>query len=68
MFMKKLVRSETNRKIAGISGGLGQYFNIDPTLVRIGLVLALFLTGFFPVAVLYAVAIFVVPNESEVVK
>ncbi|RBW71186.1 PspC domain-containing protein [Bacillus taeanensis] len=66
--MKKLVRSETNRKIAGISGGLGHYFHIDPTLIRIGLIIALFLTGLFPVAILYVIGMFVIPNESEVVK
>ncbi len=35
MSEKKLFRSRTNRKIAGVCGGLGDYFNIDPTLVRI---------------------------------
>jgi len=32
---KKLFRSRSNSKIAGVCGGLGDYFNIDPTLVRI---------------------------------
>lgn len=32
---KKLTRSLTDRKIAGVCGGLGQYFNIDSTLIRI---------------------------------
>ena len=32
---KKLFRSRTNRKIAGVCAGLGDYFNIDPTIVRI---------------------------------
>jgi len=33
--MKKLYRSRTDRKIAGICGGLGEYFNIDPVITRI---------------------------------
>ncbi len=32
---KKLYRSDTNRKIWGVCGGLGEYFDIDPVLVRI---------------------------------
>jgi phage shock protein C len=36
----QLTRSVSDRKIAGVCGGLGQYFGVDPTLVRIGFVLA----------------------------
>jgi phage shock protein C len=32
---KRLYRSNTDKKIAGVCGGLGEYFNIDPTLVRL---------------------------------
>mgnify|MGYP001046749413 CR=1 FL=1 len=32
---KRLYKSATNRKICGVCGGLGEYFNIDPTLIRI---------------------------------
>lgn len=33
--MKKLKLSKTNKKLAGVCGGLGEYFGIDPTVVRI---------------------------------
>ena len=33
--MKRLYRSNTDRMIAGVCGGIGEYFNIDPTLVRL---------------------------------
>ena len=33
--MKRLYRSNTDRMIAGVWGGIGEYFNIDPTLVRL---------------------------------
>ena len=33
---KKLYRIEEGKKICGVCGGLAEYFNIDPTLVRIG--------------------------------
>ncbi len=32
---KKLYRSETNRWLLGICGGLGEYFDVDPTLIRV---------------------------------
>jgi phage shock protein PspC (stress-responsive transcriptional regulator) len=43
---RKLTRSTTNRKIAGVCGGIAKYLNIDPTVVRIIFLLAL-LCGFF---------------------
>ena len=33
--MKKLYRSNQNRMLAGVCGGIAEYFNIDPTVVRI---------------------------------
>ena len=43
--MKKLIRSTTDRKIAGVCGGLGEYFGVDPTLIRIGWVVFCLLGG-----------------------
>ena len=40
MEQKRLFRSETNRKICGVCGGSGEYFNIDPTVIRLIWVLA----------------------------
>lgn len=34
--MKKLYKSSTDRKISGVCAGIAEYFNIDPTIVRIG--------------------------------
>ena len=34
--MKKLCKSNTNRKICGVCGGIAEYLNLDPTLVRLG--------------------------------
>jgi phage shock protein C len=42
---KKLYRSVTDKKIAGICGGLGEYLNVDPTMMRILFVAGFFLTG-----------------------
>ena len=43
--MKQLCKSNTNKKIVGVCGGIGEYFGIDPTLVRLGFVALSFLAG-----------------------
>lgn len=35
---KRLVKSNSNRVICGVCGGIAEYFNIDPTIVRVGAV------------------------------
>ena len=60
---KKLYRSEKNRVLAGIFGGLGEYFNVDPTVLRLGWLLVFVFTGIFPGLLAYIIAIFIVPNK-----
>jgi len=61
---KKLYRSETNRVLAGVAGGLGEYFQIDPTLIRLLFVL---LTIFGGGGVLvYIILWILIPNENSV--
>jgi len=43
--MKKLYLSDKNRVIAGVCGGIGEYFNIDPTIIRLLWVLSVFFMG-----------------------
>jgi phage shock protein C len=40
METRQLTRSETNRRIAGVCGGIAEYFGVDPILVRVGFVVA----------------------------
>ncbi len=66
--MKKLTKSNKNKVVAGIFGGIGEYFDIDPTLLRlIGLFLFIF-SGFIPFVLVYLVAIFIVPKSEEQIK
>ncbi len=58
---KRLYRSRTDRKLGGVCGGLGAYFNIDPTLFRI-IFLILFL-GMGQGLVLYIILWLVIPEE-----
>ena len=60
---KKLYRSRTNKKIFGVCGGLAQYFEIDPTIVRLALVLLVIFAG--AVLLAYIIAALVMPNEPE---
>ncbi|NPV56027.1 MAG: PspC domain-containing protein [Anaerolineae bacterium] len=43
--MKKLTRSQNEKMIAGVCGGIAEYFDIDPTLVRLAFVLLFFVGG-----------------------
>ncbi len=61
---KRLYRSRANRMIAGVCGGLAEYFNADPTIVRLIAVLALFI-GFFPAVIAYLVMAIVVPLQGS---
>lgn len=57
----KLRRSSTNRIIAGICGGLGEYFNIDPTIVRLVFVV---LTIWGGLSILIYISLFIIMPES----
>ena len=58
---KKLYRSRTERMLGGVCGGLGEYFNIDPTLVRLAFVAATLLGG--PGVVAYIILWIITPEE-----
>ncbi|MDB5049574.1 MAG: phage shock protein PspC [Fibrobacteres bacterium] len=55
MSLPKFRRSRSDRKIAGIFGGLGDAFGIDPTYLRLGFVLLALITGVFPALIAYAI-------------
>jgi phage shock protein PspC (stress-responsive transcriptional regulator) len=58
---KKLYRSRTDKKICGVCGGVAKYFNIDPTLVRLGVALFTLFGGCGLLA--YIVCALVIPEE-----
>lgn len=63
MQVNKLYRSRKTRIIAGVAGGLAEYFEIDVTLVRLLWVLAVFAGGTGVLA--YIVAVIVIPEEKD---
>ena len=64
---KKLYRSRENRMLGGVCGGLGEYFDIDPTLVRLLFVFGAFLGIPGALALIYLVMLIIVPQEVPVV-
>lgn len=60
---KRLYRSRQEKMIAGICGGLGEYFDIDPTLIRLAMVAAVFGAGVG--FLFYIFAWFIIPINPE---
>lgn len=58
--MKKLFRSPVNKMICGVCGGLGEYFNIDPTIIRLAAVLLACLS-LGTVVLAYIIAAIIIP-------
>lgn len=60
--MKKLTRSTSNAQIAGVCAGIAEYFNLDPTLVRVGYLIFTFIGAGSPI-LLYLILAFIIPEE-----
>lgn len=59
---KKLTRNKQNRIVAGVFGGLGEYLNIDATILRLIWILVTVFTGFIPGIIAYILAVIVIPE------
>ena len=58
----RLVRSNTDRRIAGVCGGLAEYFNLDPTIVRVAWIVVSVIPGLIVFgAIAYLMAWFIIP-------
>ena len=60
---KTLYRSRDNKILTGLSAGIAKYSDLDVTLVRVLWIVALIVTGFVPVAVIYFIMAAVIPEE-----
>src|SRR3989304_4840299 len=63
--MKKLYRSNQDKKISGVCSGLGNYFNIDPALIRLLFIFLMVFTGFLPVIIAYFILVLIIPIEPR---
>ncbi len=62
---KRLTRSRKHNMIAGVCGGLAEYFELDSTVVRIAYVLISIVSAAFPGILAYVVLMFVMPPQDE---
>jgi len=61
--VKRLYLSSENKQLSGVCGGISEYFNLDPTIVRLGWVLVTLVTGIVPGIVAYIIAAAVMPTK-----
>lgn len=61
--MKKLYKSETDKKLCGVCGGMAEYFNIDSTLI--GLIWAIAVLCFGTGILAYIIAAIILPSYTE---
>jgi phage shock protein PspC (stress-responsive transcriptional regulator) len=62
--MRKLFLSERNKVIAGVCGGIGEYFNVDPTLVRLAWA-AFTVLSLGAGIILYLIAWLIIPEKNK---
>lgn len=63
--MKRLTRSNSDRMVAGVLGGLSHYFGIDSTIVRLSFVI-LTIMSVFTLLLIYLAATIIIPSEQEI--
>ena len=63
--MRKLYKSNKNRVFAGILGGLGEHFDIDPVILRLFWVFMVIFTGIIPGIIVYLLAMMIVPKKHH---
>ena len=61
--MKRLYRSNRDKMLGGVCSGLGEYFDVDPTLIRLGAIIAVFGAGAGLLA--YLIAWVIIPLNPE---
>ena len=66
--MTRLYRSQSDRKLCGVFGGLGEALDIDPNVLRIAAILLFFLTGIVPMVVAYVAACLLLPERRAEVR
>jgi len=63
--LKRLYLSHADKKIAGVCGGLAEYMEMDPTIVRLIAVVACLVTGVVPFILAYIIAWIIVPVKPR---
>lgn len=61
---KRLFRSKKNKVLLGVCGGIGEYFSIDPVLIRVIWILVTIFTGVIPGIIAYFICAAVIPEKK----
>lgn len=65
MVIQKVYRSQEDKVIGGVCGGLGEYFSIDSTILRLGWVVVTIFSGVLLGVLVYIIALFIIPRKSS---
>jgi phage shock protein C len=65
-YKKRLYRSLDDKVVFGIMGGLGEYFDVDPVILRAGYTAFSFFTGVFPGVLAYIIMAIIIPKENKI--
>jgi phage shock protein C len=60
---RQLTRSTSDSKLAGVAGGLGEYFSVDPIIFRVGFAVSLLFSGAGAIA--YLVLLMLMPRDAD---
>jgi phage shock protein C len=63
--MKKLYLSKTDKKIKGVCGGLAEYFDVDSSITRLGVLFVSLITAIVPAIITYIVASCIIPFKPD---
>ena len=63
--MKKLYKSKDSRALSGVIGGLGEWMEVNPNILRTGYVVLAVITSIVPAALIYAAAHFIIPHKKD---
>lgn len=61
--MKRLYKSR-DKMLAGVCAGVAEYFDLDPTVVRLATAFFTLITGIFPLVILYIIAAIIMPEKT----
>lgn len=65
MSNKKLYRSMADKKLCGVCGGIAEYFDLDPTIIRLLWVVMTLFTTVFPGVLAYIICALIVPQQGQ---
>ncbi|MFC1663951.1 PspC domain-containing protein [Patescibacteria group bacterium] len=66
--MKRFYKSKENKVFTGVIGGIGEYFDIDPVILRVIWVFIVIFTALIPGIIVYLIASFIIPNKPREIE